>query len=191
MIVAVGRLVRGDGQHRLVAGRGAERVRHDRAEARAVVRLGDVGERVVLRGRAGDVRAVALPLVAERRGARGGHGEGGRRPDRDRAVRRLRRDGRRAGRRRSTRTRRRSSRPIRARGSRARRRRPPSGRPGDEMPVANLVTVLPALRIEPADPAAAEVGEEVVADVVGRELRVQRRVERAAGDRAAARPTCS
>ena len=57
-------LVRGDRQHRLVAGRGAKALRHDDAEARAVVRLGGRGDRVVLRRRAGDVGAVALPLVA-------------------------------------------------------------------------------------------------------------------------------
>ena len=46
----------------------------------------------------------------------------------------------------------------------------------------------PRRRIEAPDPPPAEVGEEVIADVIGRELDVRGRIERRAGDRAASVP---
>ena len=91
---ARGRLVRGDRQHGFVAEHVAGIVADDGAEARAVVgRGGD--DRVVLRRCAGDVDAVALPLIAERRRARCAHAERHRRARRDRLARRVRGDARR------------------------------------------------------------------------------------------------
>ena len=88
------RLVRAHRQHGFVAQDVAEIVGDQGAEARAVVGCRDRRERVVLRGRAGMSTPSRLPLVAQRRRARGAHAEGGRRAWRHRSARRMRGDGR-------------------------------------------------------------------------------------------------
>ncbi len=177
------RLVRRHGERRLVARRGSRPVRHEDAEAGAVVGGLHRGERVARRRRAGDVDAVPLPLERERRIAARGGGEGRRTADADRLARRVRGD------------RRREAAGVRDPVDVADR---PAAREVVEAAVAADVEVdrcrcaageaddrVPVGGIELADPAAAVVGEEVVADVLGRELPRGRVVERAAGDRAA------
>ena len=146
-----------DRELRGVAGRGAERVRHDDVEERAVVGELDVGARIARAGRAGDWSAVAAPLKRERRAAGRTNPERGRLPDRDRAARRLQLDSRRlrrgvpdaphvAG----------AAREIIERAVRS-----DLEVHGSLMPVAKLVTA--GSRIQSPYPARAVVGEEVLA----------------------------
>src|SRR5207237_795196 len=85
----------GHRQHRVVAGGGAVGVRDQAAEARPAVGALRRSQGVGRRRGAGDVGGVALPLVAERRGSGGGHGEGGGGSGRHGDAGRLAGDGRR------------------------------------------------------------------------------------------------
>src|SRR4029078_4382734 len=133
-----------------------------------------------------DVDPVALPLEGEGRGPGGGDGEGGRAADRHRLAHRLGGDARglaareldlEDGARVAGQV---VEAPVRAHVEVHRR-----GDAGGEAGGGEVAGV------QEADPAAAEVGEEVVAHERGRELRVGRVVDRAAGDRATGGPAAA
>ncbi len=176
-------LVRTDREHGLGTRRAAEIVRDDGAEPGAGVGLRDRGDGVVLRRRAGDVSAVPLPLIAKRCRSRRAHAECHRGAGRDSTARGLRRDRGRG----------------RAIGDAVHDTRGPAGHAGEVIEAA-IIGHLQVDRgrdpcregrdcvavggLEPADPPGAVVGEKVVVEVIGGELRGHRRVERAAHDRA-------